>query len=166
MPLEPTVLIEINVRVWGTVIWFEDPPVSPGTRSMEVKFSCPTPFKYLGRFNMPLYMYQGAYTSQSWAAQVKNPQNRIETIGRQSCEAVGGKLVGAWYCFGDFRFRSDRGCPEQREYDVHFVSCSCRGRYQKQSNDSTNDGRSDRGGHEEGSVCCEGLPTGYVSVPA
>jgi uncharacterized protein with GYD domain len=53
---------------------------------------------------MPLYMYQGAYTSQSWAAQVKNPQNRIETIGRQSCEAVGGKLVGAWYCFGDFDF--------------------------------------------------------------
>jgi len=29
---------------------------------------------------MPLYMYQGAYTSQSWAAQVKKPQNRIETV--------------------------------------------------------------------------------------
>ena len=53
---------------------------------------------------MPLYMYQGAYTSLSWAAQVKNPQNRIETVGRQVCEAVGGKLVGAWYCFGDFDF--------------------------------------------------------------
>jgi uncharacterized protein with GYD domain len=53
---------------------------------------------------LPLYLYQGAYTSQSWAAQVKNPQNRIETVGRQACEAVGGKLVGAWYCFGDFDF--------------------------------------------------------------
>ena len=53
---------------------------------------------------MPLYLYQGAYTSQSWASQVKNPQNRIETVGRQACEAVGGRLVGAWYSFGDFDF--------------------------------------------------------------
>ena len=30
--------------------------------------------------------------------------NRIETVGRQACEAVGGKIVGAWYCFGDFDF--------------------------------------------------------------
>src|ERR1700757_95696 len=51
---------------------------------------------------MPLYMYQAAYTSESWAAQLKNPQNRIETVGRQACEAVGGKLVGGWYCFGGY----------------------------------------------------------------
>ncbi len=53
---------------------------------------------------MPVYMYQGAYTSQSLAAQAKNPQNRIETVGRQACEAVGGKLLGAWYCFGEYDF--------------------------------------------------------------
>jgi uncharacterized protein with GYD domain len=51
---------------------------------------------------MPLYMYQAAYTPDSWAAQLKNPQNRIETVGRQACEAVGGKLVGGWYCFGEY----------------------------------------------------------------
>ena len=51
---------------------------------------------------MPLYMYQAAYTAYSWAAQLKNPQNRIETVGRQACEAVGGKLVGGWYCFGEY----------------------------------------------------------------
>jgi len=56
---------------------------------------------------MPLYMYQVAYTPESWAAQLKNPQNRIETVGRQACEAVGGKLVGGWYSFG--------------EYDVVFI---------------------------------------------
>jgi hypothetical protein len=27
---------------------------------------------------MPLFMYQGAYSSESWAAQIKNPQNRVE----------------------------------------------------------------------------------------
>ena len=51
---------------------------------------------------MPIYMYQAAYTAESWAAQMKNPQNRVEAVGRQACEAVGGKLLGGWYCFGDY----------------------------------------------------------------
>jgi uncharacterized protein with GYD domain len=51
---------------------------------------------------MPLYMYQASYTAESWAAQLKNPQNRVETVGRAACEAVGGKLVGGWYCFGEY----------------------------------------------------------------
>ena len=50
---------------------------------------------------MALFMYQAAYTAESWAAQLKNPQNRAETVGRAVCEAVGGKLVGGWYCFGN-----------------------------------------------------------------
>jgi len=53
---------------------------------------------------MSLYMYQASYTPESWAAQLKNPQNRIETVGRQACEAAGGKMVGGWYCFGDYDF--------------------------------------------------------------
>jgi len=51
---------------------------------------------------MPQFMYQFAYTPESWAAQVKNPQNRIETVGKQVCEAAGGRLVGAWLCFGEY----------------------------------------------------------------
>src|SRR3981081_3584169 len=51
---------------------------------------------------MPIYMYQAAYTPESWAAQLKNPQNRVDAVGRAACEAVGGKLVGGWYCFGDY----------------------------------------------------------------
>lgn len=51
---------------------------------------------------MPLYMYQFAYTPESWAAQVKKPQNRVETVGRAACEAAGGKLVGGWLCFGKY----------------------------------------------------------------
>jgi uncharacterized protein with GYD domain len=54
------------------------------------------------RSNMAIYMYQAAYTAESWAAQVKKPQNRVEAVGRQACEAVGGKLLGGWYCFGDY----------------------------------------------------------------
>ncbi len=51
---------------------------------------------------MPLFMYQAAYTTESWAAQVKNPQDRIESVARQACEAVGGKLVGGWLCMGEY----------------------------------------------------------------
>ena len=51
---------------------------------------------------MPLYMYQAAYTAESWAAQLKNPQNRVEAVGRAACEAVGGKCLGGWCCFGDY----------------------------------------------------------------
>jgi uncharacterized protein with GYD domain len=51
---------------------------------------------------MALYMYQAAYTPESWAAQLKNPQNRVETVGRAVCEAAGGKLVGGWLCFGEY----------------------------------------------------------------
>jgi len=43
-----------------------------------------------------------AYTGESWAAQMKDPQNRVEAVGRQACEAVSGKLIGGWYCFGDY----------------------------------------------------------------
>lgn len=53
---------------------------------------------------MPLYMYQAAYTPESWAAQLKTPQNRVETVGKKVCEAAGGKLVGAWLCFGKYDF--------------------------------------------------------------
>jgi uncharacterized protein with GYD domain len=55
-----------------------------------------------GEGTMPLYMYQAAYTPDSWAAQLKNPQNRAETVGRAVCEAAGGKCLGAWYCFGEY----------------------------------------------------------------
>ena len=51
---------------------------------------------------MALYMYQAAYTGESWAAQLKDPQNRADSVGRALCEAAGGKLVGAWYCFGEY----------------------------------------------------------------
>ena len=51
---------------------------------------------------MPIYMYQAAYSAESWAAQLKDPQNRVEAVGRRLCEAAGGKLLGAWYCFGDY----------------------------------------------------------------
>lgn len=51
---------------------------------------------------MALYMYQFAYTSESWAAQMKNPQNRLEQVGRAATEAAGGKYIGGWLSMGEY----------------------------------------------------------------
>ena len=51
---------------------------------------------------MPLYMHQFAYTPESWAAQLKKPENRVENVARAACEAAGGKFVGGWLCFGEY----------------------------------------------------------------
>ena len=50
---------------------------------------------------MPLYLYELSYTAESMAAQIKNPQDRMETAALPLVEAVGGKLLGGGFSFGD-----------------------------------------------------------------
>lgn len=50
---------------------------------------------------MAHYMIQAAYTPDAWAGLVKNPQDRAEAI-RPAVEALGGKLVSFYMCFGDY----------------------------------------------------------------
>jgi uncharacterized protein with GYD domain len=51
---------------------------------------------------MALYMYQFAYTAENWATQMKNPENRIEKVGRAATEAAGGKFIGGWLAMGEY----------------------------------------------------------------
>lgn len=51
---------------------------------------------------MPQYLYQLAYTSESLAAQIKNPQDRLELVGKQLVDAVGAHIVGGGYSFGEY----------------------------------------------------------------
>ncbi len=50
---------------------------------------------------MPFYMYQAAYTPESIAAQIKEPQDRLEAV-RPALEALGGKIVVGGYPFGEY----------------------------------------------------------------
>jgi len=50
---------------------------------------------------MPLFMNQFSYTPEAWAAMAKNPQDREAPLHRLA-EAMGGKLLGAYYCFGEY----------------------------------------------------------------
>jgi uncharacterized protein with GYD domain len=51
---------------------------------------------------MPQYLYQLAYTPESLAAQMKNPQDRLEVVGKQLAESVGVKIVSGGYSFGEY----------------------------------------------------------------
>ena len=50
---------------------------------------------------MALYMVQFAYTPEAWATLVKNPQDR-SVAGREAVQKLGGRLVGFYYCFGEY----------------------------------------------------------------
>lgn len=51
---------------------------------------------------MALYLYQAAYTSESIAAQIKDPQDRVERGAQPVIKAIGGRLVAGGYAFGDY----------------------------------------------------------------
>jgi uncharacterized protein with GYD domain len=50
---------------------------------------------------MARYLFQASYTSEAWASQVNNPQNRVEMI-RPVIERLGGRLESASLSFGDY----------------------------------------------------------------
>jgi uncharacterized protein with GYD domain len=51
---------------------------------------------------MPQYLYQVAYTAESLAAQIKNPQDRLELVGKQLADAVGAKILAGGYSYGEY----------------------------------------------------------------
>ncbi len=50
---------------------------------------------------MALYMYEVAYTPESLAAQIKEPQDRLEAV-RPGLEAMGVKIVLGGYPLGEY----------------------------------------------------------------
>ena len=49
---------------------------------------------------MPFYLTRFSYTPETWAKLVKNPEDR-RAAATEYIEAVGGKLHGFWYAFGE-----------------------------------------------------------------
>ena len=50
---------------------------------------------------MALYLYQAAYTPESVAAQITEPQDRIKAV-TPALEAMGAKIVAGGYPFGEY----------------------------------------------------------------
>jgi uncharacterized protein with GYD domain len=49
---------------------------------------------------MPLYLTQFSYTPATWSKLIRTPEDR-RTAATEYIEAVGGRLHGFWYAFGD-----------------------------------------------------------------
>ena len=52
---------------------------------------------------MPLFLSQVGYSEEGWQALVSNPQNRLDVI-RPVVEKLGGRIVNAYFAFGDYDF--------------------------------------------------------------
>jgi uncharacterized protein with GYD domain len=50
---------------------------------------------------MPQYLLQVSYTPAAWAALLKKPHNRLDTV-RPAVEKLGGKIETGWFSFGDY----------------------------------------------------------------
>ena len=51
---------------------------------------------------MPQYLLQISYTVASIKAQMKNPEDRIEVVGKQLRESLGVTILCGGYTFGDY----------------------------------------------------------------
>jgi len=51
---------------------------------------------------MAYYLLQATYTPEGWAAQIKNPQDVCERVQAAFGKIGGGKVIGAWYAFGEY----------------------------------------------------------------
>jgi len=49
---------------------------------------------------MPFYLTRFSYTPETWAKLIKSPEDR-RAAAQEYIEAVGGKLHGFWYAFGE-----------------------------------------------------------------
>lgn len=50
---------------------------------------------------MPAYLVQVSYSSEGWAALVKNPQDRTKAV-QEPIKKLGGKVDKFWFSFGDY----------------------------------------------------------------
>jgi uncharacterized protein with GYD domain len=50
---------------------------------------------------MAYYLFQASYTSEALAKLVKKPENRIEIVSK-TVEKLGGRVIGGWFCFGEY----------------------------------------------------------------
>lgn len=60
---------------------------------------------------MAYYLLQVAYTSESFASQMKNPQNVVERT-KSVIESLGGKLLSTYYAFGEYDLIQTMECPD------------------------------------------------------
>jgi uncharacterized protein with GYD domain len=75
---------------------------------------------------MASYLIQVAYTPESWAAMIKEPQNRLEAV-RPVVEKLGGKFEQAWLTFGDYDLVGVVDMPDNTDAAAFAIAVSAGG---------------------------------------
>ena len=75
---------------------------------------------------MAFYLYQAAYTTEAWAAQLENPQDVRERT-KPMFDALGGKIVGMWYAFGEWDIVVIIECPDNVSYAAAAIAVAAGG---------------------------------------
>jgi uncharacterized protein with GYD domain len=75
---------------------------------------------------MALFMYNVAYSPEGWAAQFNSPQNRIEAV-RPAVEKLGGKIISAWYTFGEYDLIAVSEMPDNASAAAFAVAAAAGG---------------------------------------
>jgi uncharacterized protein with GYD domain len=75
---------------------------------------------------MGLYLLQAAYTSEAWASQVKNPQNRLEAL-RPVVEKLGGSMESGWLAFGEYDIVAILEMPDNASAAAFSIAASAGG---------------------------------------
>ena len=94
---------------------------------------------------MSLYLTRFSYTPSTWAKLIKNPEDR-RAAAKQYIEAVGGKMHGFWYAFGDHDAYALYEAPDNVSMAATAIC-----RYRRRCAELlTDDCLADRGGHARG----------------
>jgi hypothetical protein len=94
-------------------------------------------------------------------------QERYEGHGRgalQACEAVGGKYVGGWYCFGEYDIVLMADVADNESMTAISLAVAAGGAIKASKTTPLNDGSAGRECHEESNRCSEGLPASYLKT--
>ena len=75
---------------------------------------------------MARYMYQVSYTSDSWAIQVKKPEDRIEAL-KPAVRKLGGTIESAYYTFGDYDIVLIANMPDNGSAAAMSIAASAGG---------------------------------------
>ena len=75
---------------------------------------------------MPTFLLQVAYTPEAWANLISNPHDRIGDV-QPVVEKLGGKIVQAWFAFGDYDLVSVVEMPSNVEAAAFSLAASAGG---------------------------------------
>lgn len=72
---------------------------------------------------MALYLLQYAYTSAAWRQMIKSGENEVG-LARQVSKKLGGRVVEAWFTFGDYDVAAILDMPDHVTAAAVSVSLS------------------------------------------